>query len=263
MLLSDLFWRVGTVPLSLDYLFIRTAMKAKILLSNEYKNTKENLLNIFQVWEETIKDYKKKYDTEDSTLVHAWEVCFERMKFHLLSNRNQLDCFLIFDNSGELQGCAFGAKRNHGNFSDTLWGNKSISYHIHDLLTAPWNIKGRAFKDSSDNHPLTDKYKKIGTQLVKVIANHASTQGVSQIVAELVSPWDAGDFFEKCSFTQSRVQAGLAYELPKSKFDQVSNLKIDGECYITVFGTTADMRVRENYPQDFEVETEFNFRFLS
>lgn len=59
MLLSDLFWRVGTVPLSLDYLFIRTAMKAKILLSNEYKNTKENLLNIFQVWEETIKDYKK------------------------------------------------------------------------------------------------------------------------------------------------------------------------------------------------------------
>ncbi|STX81685.1 Uncharacterised protein [Legionella busanensis] len=202
-------------------------MKATLLLPNDYVKIKQYLIEQINAWQIAIRDYEDKYNKNyfnKTTLLYAWHKAFERINSFLLSDR-KIDCFIITDNNEELQGIAFGAKRYYGNATDalSLFGRQKIipSYHIHDILTAPWNILARAFKETEEN--LQDRHKKIGTSLMKLIVTHAMTEDVKQIVADIDAPFDSGSFFSKCFFEQVTPVLGLTYQLSQKNFSEVVN----------------------------------------
>lgn len=120
-----------------------------------------------------------------------------------------------------------------------------LSYHIHDILTAPWNILGRAFIKTEEN--LQDRHKKIGTSLMKLIVTQAIAEDVEQIVADIDAPFDSGLFFSKCFFTQVTPTIGLAYQLYKKEFSKVVNeLRVNNE-YLNVT-KYSDYNFIEDYP---------------
>ncbi|CEG56831.1 hypothetical protein, partial [Legionella fallonii] len=224
-------------------------MKEQIVLAEEYTSKKEKLIEILAMWMQTIQKYKEEHNRKNETLIYAWTETFKAMMTHLKSERNKTDCFLILDNDGELQGIAFGVKLRRGNISDTIQGILKSSYHVLAMLTAPWNIVGRAFTPKSEeaNQPFTDKYKKIGTRLIRLIANHAARKDVVQLVAEPTPMFDVDGFFRATLFAQSYVQIGLAYELSQSKFEEVNTLIVEEEPCTKVFGASSNAIVIEDY----------------
>lgn len=201
-------------------------MKLILLPPVEYENVKQSIIERIKAWEIAIKIYEEKYNKDyfnKTDLLHAWYKAFKRINV-FLSSKNKIDCFIITDDSDELQGIAFGAKRNHGSTTDlfTLFGASKIpSYHIHDILAAPWNILSRAFKKTDET--LNDRHKKIGTSLMKLIITHAMTQDVEHIVADIEAPYDSGPFFSKCFFNQITPSLGLTYQLSNKEFAKVVN----------------------------------------
>ena len=237
-------------------------MKEQILPADQYKNSKATLIEVLETWSQTIENYQNEYNRKNETLIYAWTDTYKDMMQHLKSDRNKTDCFLVADSNDELQGLAFGIKLSHGNFSDAVQGIKKSSYHVLDILIAPWNIVGRAFAPKSEENDtlLEDEYKKIGTRLLKLITKHAETVNATQLVAEPTPAFEVGDFFKAVFFTQSYVQVGLAYELPQSEFGKVNTLITDEEPCITVYGAFFSFAVQDNYcPLSNEEESSLGF----
>ena len=179
---------------------------------------KKQLCSILDSWAEYMRGIRNSDSTQDKQLLNDWDDIFNLTLNILKDLDNKPDCFLVYQYS-QLQGIALCAKRITRTKTDQIDRAIDPSYHIYTMITAPWNIQGRIFKDKLDIH------SGIGTSLLCCIVNYCHTKISAQEAGQItVEPGGLRSnvlrFYAKRMFEYVYDLLGRTYELKRSKFNE-------------------------------------------
>lgn len=160
---------------------------------------------IFTDWSDIYRDIVKRLSYQPENVQDGLDHSFEM--------------FLLSDNHNELQGIALCEWQYVSSEKDSEKYEQKKSYHIFEIIVAPWNLLLRCEKDELDDLKKPAKIGKsgIGTTLLASIVDHANileAKSITVVAGYLGS--NVADFYKKRMFI--RVDEYSKFELLNSKY---------------------------------------------